>query len=234
MTLLSVAQTVAKEAGFASPGSVIGNSDDTAVLLLAMINRSGKLLARRAWQVLQKEYTFSLVVSQAAYDFPADYGWFQDYTFWDRDNFWQLRGSLNAQQWQGYKSGIQSTTPRQRFRVKQGQIYIDPTPTDTDACVIEYVSKYWVAVTAAATVGVKTEFTIDTDVSIIPESLIEMDSLWRFLNRKGLAYAEEKDQADRHFAELFGNDAPREPLGFGGDDYLPWPPLPSVPVTGYT
>lgn len=234
MTLLTICQTVASEAGFAVPASIVGNSDDTASLLFSMANRSGKVLAGRSWSILQKEYAFSQVAAQAAYNFPADLGRFLDYTFWDRTNFWNLRGSLNPQEWQRYKSGIQSTTPRQRFRVKLGQIYIDPTPTAADSLVIEYLSDYWVAVTAAPTVGAKSAFSLDTDVSLIDEDAIAMDTLWRFLNRKGLAYAEEKDQADRFIDELFANDTPKGPIYLGGDDMYPWPPLPSVPVTGYS
>lgn len=234
MSLLTIAQGVAQEAGVAAPSAIVGNADPTAVQLLALINRAGKLLARKPWQVLQKEYTFNLVASQAAYNFPSDLGFLQDYTIWDRTQFWALRGSLTATQWQIYKSGLQTTTPRQRFRVKLGQIYIDPTPSSTDSMVIEYVSNQWVAVAAAPTVPSKSAFTIDTDVSVIDEEALKMDTLWRFLNRKGVAYAEEKDQAERYIAELFGNDAPREPIDFGGDYNYPWPPLPTLPVTGYS
>lgn len=145
MTLLTIAQNVAKEAGVSPPSAVVGSTDATAVQLLALINRTGKLLARKPWEYIQKEYTFSLVASQAAYNFPADLGYFQDYTMWDRSQYWNLRGSLTATAWQAYKSGLQTTTPRQRFRVKQGQIYIDPTPSITDSMVIEYVSNQWVS-----------------------------------------------------------------------------------------
>lgn len=231
MTLLSIAQHVAQEAGIAAPASVVGNSDDTAVLILALANRSGKLLSQSPWEVLQKEYTFSLVASQANYSFPTDLGFFQDYTLWDRTQLWEMRGSLSAQEWQRYKSGIMSTSPWQRFRVKAGQIYIDPTPSATDACVIEYVSNQWVAVAATPTVGAKTAFTLDTDVSILDEPAIEMDTLWRFLARKGLAYAEEKDQAQKYIEGLMGTDVPRVPLNFG-DSFGPFPPVPHWSHTG--
>jgi hypothetical protein len=234
LSLLSIIQNVAKEAGFSAPGSVIGNTDDTAVMLLALVNRAGKMLARRPWARLQSEYTFNLVNAQAAYAFPADLGMFLDYTFWNRTQYWSMRGSLSPQQWQAYKSGVNSTTPRQRFRVKAGSIYIDPTPSTTDSCVIEYCSKYWVAATATPTVGSKTEFSVDTDVSILDEVAIEMDTLWRFLNRKGLAYAEEKDQAERYIEDAFGSETPCSPMSFSGDDLTPWPPLPTLPVTGYS
>lgn len=234
MTLLTIVQNVAKEAGFSAPGSVIGNSDDTAVMLLAIANRSGKLLAQRPWARLQTEYTFSLVASQASYAFPTDLGQFLDYTFWNRTQYWQFRGSLSPQIWQAYKSGVNSTTPRQRFRVKQGAIFIDPTPSTTDSCVIEYTSSYWVAPTATPTVGSKTAFSVDTDVSILDEAAIEMDTLWRFLNRKGLAYAEEKDQAERYINTLFGSETPSAPMSFSDSDLTPWPPIPTLPSTGYS
>lgn len=234
MTLLSIVQNVAKEAGFSAPASVIGNSDDTAVLILALATRAGKLLARKTWEVLQKEYTFSTVASTASYAFPSDLGYFLDYTIWDRTQFWALRGSLSAQDWQTYKSGLQSTTPRQRFRIKGGLIFIDPTPSAVSSMVIEYLSNLWVAPAATPTVGSKTAFTVDTDVSLFDETAIEMDTLWRFLSRKGLAYAEEKQEALDHIAELFGNDAPRMPIDFGGDYDYPWPPLPTMPSTGYS
>lgn len=235
MTLLSVVQNVAKEAGFSAPASVIGNTDDTAVLILALANRAGKRLARKPWEILQKEYTFSTVASTASYAFPSDLGYFQDYTIWDRTQFWALRGSLSAQDWQAYKSGLQSTTPRQRFRIKAGLIFIDPTPSSIASIVIEYISNLWVAPTATPTVASKTGFTIDSDISLIDETVIEMDTLWRFLNRKGMAYEEERQEAQQHIADLFGNDAPRQPINFGGEyDSVQWPPLPTLPVSGYS
>lgn len=191
------------------------------------------MLAHRPWNRLQKEYAFNFVASQAAYAFPTDYANFLDFTAWDRTQYWAMRGSLSAQEWQAYKSGVQSSTPRSRFRVKEGQVYFDPTPSTTDSVVIEYLSSWWVAVTATPTVASKTEFTLDTDVSILDETAIEMDTLWRFLNRKGLAYAEEKLAADNYINDIFGAEAPSQPFNLGGDPYAVWPPLPSVPITNF-
>ena len=229
MSLLTIATAVAQEAGFPTPGQVVGNSDDTAVLILALANRSGNVLAQKPWERLQKEHTFSLVASQASYAFPTDLGFFQDYTLWDRTAFWQLRGSLSAQEWQRYKSGITASAPRQRFRVWQNAIYLDPTPTTTDSMVVEYVSKNWISDSGGATF--RSRFVTDNDLTLIPEEALMMDTLWRFLARKGLAYQEERDQAERYLASVFANDAPRVPINMG-DDYGPWPPIPSLPNTG--
>lgn len=232
MSLLTICQNVAGEAGFGIPGSIVGNTDDTAVLLLKLVNRAGGLLARKPWEILQKDYTFNLVNGTDNYAFPADLGWFQDYTMWDRNQFWALRGGLNATDWQALKSGVQSTTPRQRFRVWKGRIYIHPVPANTDAMVIEYISNQWS--TGLPGPGPKSSMTLDADTALIDEFTLEMEVLWRFLNRKGMAYAEEKDQAERRIADMFGNDVPREPRNFGGDWEYPWPPMPTVPTTGFS
>lgn len=234
MTLLTIVQDVAREAGFAVPGSVVGNSDDTAQLIFQLANRSGKMLARKYWQALRKEHTFSFVASQETYAPPADLMAFMDYTAWDRTQFWSMTGSLTAQEWQRYKSGLQSTVPRFRFRYMANLIYIDPIPSDTDSIVIEYQSSYWVAVTAAPTVGVQTAFALDTDVSLIDEQCVTMDALWRFLERKGLAYEESKNEAQIYIDNVYANDTPKGPIDFSGDYDSVWPPLPTVPTTGYS
>lgn len=227
MTLLSICRSVAGASGFAVPSTVIGNSDNTAVMLLALINKAGKQRAKWPWEILQKEYTFSTVAATASYAFPTDLGFFLDETIWNRTQYWNLRGSLMPSNWQVFKSGIQTTTPRQRFRVKAGLIYLDPTPTAIESMVIEYVSSKWVTDGAAFF----TSFTADTQTSLIDEDLLELDLTWRFLERKGLAYAEARDECDRYAEKISGQDVPRGSLNFG-EDSSPWPPLPAVPVTG--
>ena len=230
MSLLTICQSAARACGFAVPNTIIGNTDVTAQMLLSLLNKSGKQRAKLPWQALQKEYTFSLVVSQAAYAFPTDLGYFQNQTIWDRTQFWSMRGSLSPSEWQLYKSGIQSTTPRQRFRIKAGQIYIDPTPTTTDSCVVEYVSSKWVTDGSSFF----TSFSTDTQTSLIDEDLLELDLTWRFLERKGLAYAEARDECDRYAETILARDVPREAINFGGNNVGSWPPLPTVPITGYS
>jgi hypothetical protein len=233
MSLLTICQNVAADCGFGAPSTIVGNLDSTAKMLLALINKSGKALARKPWQVLQKEYTFTTVNGTPSYALPTDYGWFQNDTCWDRTNYWQQRGSLSAEAWQWYKSGTQTTTPRTRFRVYGGLIFIDPTPTSANNFVVEYLSSYWVAPTATPTVGTKASFTLDTDVSLIDEYLIELDLTWRFLERKGLAYLEAKKEADDQIDSAMGADVPNNTVNQRGSQ-IPWPPLPTVPVTGYS
>jgi hypothetical protein len=230
MSLLTICQAVAGDCGFAVPSTIVGNSDDTAAMLLRLINKAGKSLAKRAWQALQKEYTFSTVASTPSYALPSDYGWQQNDSAWDRSNYWQLRGSLSPQMWQAYKSGVQSTTPRSRFRIKGSLFFLDPTPSSIVSMVFEYISSKW------AFDGVSTyyiEFQADSNTSLIDEYLLELDLTWRFLERKGLAYAEAKDEAEKHIDIAIAHDVPANSVNMA-DAITVWPPLPMVPVTGYS
>ena len=230
MSLLTICQNVATNCGFPQPALIIGNPDTTAAMLLALINKGGKRLARKPWQVLRKEYTFSTAIGTPSYALPSDYGWFENDTAWDRTMFWKMRGSLSAEEWQRYKSGVMSTTPRARFRIKNNLIFIDPTPTAIDSLVIEYISKKWVFDGASTYYP---NFQNDGWTSLIDEDLIELELTWRFLNRKGLAYAEERDELERQLDIIFAHDVPKDTVNQATRNE-PWPPLPTVPITGYS
>jgi hypothetical protein len=230
MTLLTVCQAVARDAGFDVPASIVANTDDTAVQLLALATKAGEILARKPWQNLQNEYTFTTVIGQAEYDLPPGYRAFIDDTAWDRTNYWQLRGSLSPQEWQARKSGVISQSPRSRFRVKGNKIVIDPTPTAELDFVIEYLDSRWVNKQGGE--DRETTFTNDTDTVRFDEFLLQLELLWRFLGRKGLAYLEEKQESDVQIAIAMARDTPSVPMNLAGSSE-PWPPLPTVPVTGF-
>lgn len=224
MSLLTVAQAVAEEVGLPAPASVIGNTDKTAKQLLRLINRVGTLLAKKNWTVLQKEHTFSTVNGTASYSLPTDYDRLLDNTVWDRDQYWSLRGPLSPSQWQVFKSGlVANSTVRSRFRIKPdtrvNKFFIDPTPSSALDYVFEYGSTQWVKDTENST-G-KTAYAVDTDVSLIDESLIELGAIWRFLSRKGFAYAEEKEDFDREVERAFAEDGGAVTLNLGGGVLIP-------------
>lgn len=226
MTLLSICQSAAQSAGFAAPGSIVGSGDATAQLLFRLANKAGKQLATLPWQALQAEHTFSTVASQAAYNLPADFGWYENNTAWDRSNYWAMRGSLTPSEWQRYKSGTMTTTPRTRYRVKAGQIYLDPTPTAVRTIVLEYISNAWASGGSA--------YAADSDTTILSEDLLELELTWRFLERKGFAYEEAQYEAQTQIALRLAHDVPKGPVNLATDAYEIFPPLPTLPATGYS
>jgi hypothetical protein len=143
----------------------------------------------------------SVVFAQEAYPLPADLAYLIVQTEWDRNFRWQLLGPLDAQEWQVIKSGISPVGPRMRFRIMQGQLYINPVGSSaalfTNNLVFEYVSNAWVAQASAPTTGVQTTYQADTDTAILPEDLITLSLKYRFLKAKGLAW----DDAYQEFKE---------------------------------
>lgn len=135
----------------------------------------------------------SCTFAQEAYALPSDLAYLIVQTEWDRNFRWQLLGPLDAQEWQVIKSGISPVGPRMRFRIMQGQFYINPVGSAstvyTDNIVFEYVSNQWVGVAATPTVGAQVAYQLDTDVALINEDLITVFLKALFLRAKGLDYA---------------------------------------------
>ncbi len=147
-TVLTIAQNAAEEVGFDSPTTLVGNSDPTAIQLLALLNREGRHLQRKwDWTQLQYETTAETSTSQAAYPLPGDFSRAINTTQWDRTNHWPIWGPINPQDWQLIKSGIITVYPRRRFRIRGNTsttLLIDPTPTtSSNFLVYEYISKGW-------------------------------------------------------------------------------------------
>lgn len=146
-----------------------------------------------------------LAFGQEAYPYPADLGYFIPNTGWDRNFRWQLLGPITAQEWQVLKSGISPVGPRLRYRLMQGQIYVNPAPyvptgqssPISDQIVMEYASKFWAAPTGTAipTQPTQTQMLLDTDISMaFPEDLLVKSLKWRMLKAKGMSYFEEEQE----------------------------------------
>ena len=67
MSLLSICDDIANDTPVAAPSTIIGNTNRTASLLLACVNRAGKSLAKYkggGWSILGRETTFTTVAIQ--------------------------------------------------------------------------------------------------------------------------------------------------------------------------
>lgn len=218
MTMLSICQAVAEELGLPMPSAIVGSADRTSRQLFRLLNREGRILAKRNWTILHKEHTFTTVNGTPSYALPADYGSIIDETAWDRDTYWNLRGPLSASEWQIHKSGsISNVAIRNRWRIKAldnaNRFYIDPTPSSANDMVFEYLSSKWCTDTIGTTFY--TAFQADSDVSLIPEELLELGLMWRFKNAKGLAYDEEYDEYVKEVESAIAHDGGAPTLNMG-------------------
>lgn len=148
MSLLTVVQNVCNENGYAAaPSSVVVNTDNVFIQMLALAKKAGKRIRdAHAWKEMQREYTFTLVSGQAAYANPADLHYRQFETAWDRSLFWRILGPYTAQDWQLLKSGLVAVAPYFLFRefgVTDNTFTLFQTPTAShtgQTCVFEYLS----------------------------------------------------------------------------------------------
>ena len=125
----------------------------------------------------------SFQFSQVAYDLPSD--WLSEIpqTEWDRTNRWPLLGPQSPQAWQSFKSGIVYAGPRQRFRIQENQILINPPPPNGLLFSLEYISNGWVINSVNQRLP---RFTNDTDTAIFPDSLLITGLKAQFKASKGL------------------------------------------------
>lgn len=210
MTLLSICQDALKEDGrFNVPASIVGNSDPTAVQLLALANRTGRTLAYdNTWQFLVKVYTFSTANGTASYALPSDFHHFIDLTYWDRTNTTQMVGPVSAAVWEELQSGnVVGAGIRKYFRVYGNLFYIYPTPSASDTIAYQYYTKNWISSKAA--------FDTDSDAPLIDEDLLTLGVRYRFLSAKGLPYQGPYDEYSRRLASLLEKDGGKSIISFG-------------------
>lgn len=237
MTLLSICQDVATDVGVAKPTVIVGNADETATRLLSAAQAALKSLGKaHNWLVLNTEYTFSTVASQADYSLPSDFSRLENYTLWDRTNFERLRGPLTPQDWQKYKSSIlaDTVTTWKKFRIRNvsgtTKFSIHPTPDAVESLVFEYVSKNFCE--SSGGTG-QTKWQADADVGVVDEDLIFLGTRWRFMNRLGIPYDEEKDEYERELDKAWARDGGAPTLNIGGVQPYHLIDAGNIPETGY-
>lgn len=125
----------------------------------------------------------SLTFSQVNYPLPSD--WLKEIpqTEWDRTNRWPLLGPQSPQDWQSFKSGIVYAGPRQRFRILQNTLTINPPPPNGLLFSLEYISNAWVQSGAGA---LQTKYLVDGDSSLFPDSLMITGLKVQWKQAKGL------------------------------------------------
>jgi len=211
MTLLTLAQDILKETKASSiPTTIIGNNQDSAKQVLQALKISIKDLARSyEWQELQKEHTFTGVVSQNNYSLPTDFDRFINRTFWNTSNNREVFGTTTAKDWRFLNNNVNSGSIEERYRIRANEILIYPTPTATDNYIVEYISSY--IVNSSGGSG-QTDWQADTDVPNIDDYIVRLDATWRLLNMQGRPYAEKQRERDLALAERVGANSSKETI----------------------
>jgi len=190
MSLLTMIHGSCDPLGIARPSSVVGSSDQQIRQLLGLANQEGKELAKRHnWQRITKEKTITATATEEQSSaIPSDFDRILNGTFYNRTQNRRVEGPMDAAEWQQYKASIASVL-FDAYRIRGNSMLLAPTPTADDSYAYEYVSLWW-CTTAAGTTPTLAAWAADTDVGILPEDLMGLGVVWRFLKAKGLDYSE--------------------------------------------
>ncbi len=149
----------------------------------------------------------SLLFAQDTYPEPPDFDHFQNRTWWDRTNRWELLGPDSPQLDQWHRSGIVVTGPRRHFRqvgrgIPQlgGKNYrLWPPPAEIVnpvQLVFEYISNASILAGGTGSTYI-TEFASDSDICSLSDRCLINGLKWRFWQIKGFNYVPmQNDYAD--------------------------------------
>ncbi len=217
MTLLTIVSDACGEIGIDAPSTVISSTDRTAKQMLALSNRSGKMLAQRfAWQELVTEATHTTVAAElqgAVNTILPGFNWYLYESMWNRDTRMGIWGPLFPEEWQFLKAS-NVTGPFPEFRIRNKNLYFLPAPTAGQTIGLEYVSRYW----CESSGGTDQErWAADTDTGILSEDLLTIDLIWRFKAAKGFDYAEDMRQAEIAINNAMARSGARRKMNLAGN-----------------
>lgn len=197
----------------AVPSTIAGNTSPTAKLLKSAALDIGRFLEReKSWQELKKSYTFATSNGVTAYDIPEEMRRFANMTLWSETDEWPLI-KVSDVDWRALQSGGSSLSLPFRFTVFQNQINIHPAPgADSYTIAFDYYTKYFCE--SSGGTG-QARWLADTDVSRLDDNLMALGVRYKYLERNGQPYEEEKASFIEALDSLFTDNRPREMIALG-------------------
>lgn len=213
MTLLTMCNRVLTLNGFPALLSIVGSDNPGAIQILSIANAELRALSEAFdWPQLEVEHEFTTVADQSVYDWPADFRKVSPTSVFDANAYYRIKGSTDIQLWNRYKYGLLGSVSHQRYRlgyrtelgdneVGVPTLEFTPAPTDVrDVVALYFTNKYARNATSNA---VSEMYEADTNVSRLPERLIELGVGWRLRRAKGLDYSAELAEYNNTVGQQF-------------------------------
>lgn len=218
MSLLTIIQNTTDLLGIPRPQAVVASTDQQIRQLYALANEEGQDLASRFdWQILTKEWLFTTTATATqATAVAPDFDHFLQSTTNNRTTVRAVIGPITPQAWQSIQTLPSLATVYLAFRQRGNGYLVTPTPAAGQTVAYEYVSKNW-ATDSGGTVS-KSAFSADTDVAIIPETLMQLGLRWRWRKTKGLPYAEDFSTYERQCQQVTSRDGGSAQINITGKD----------------
>lgn len=195
MTLLTIAQYVAKNASLKVPDTV-ETSDDDAVRIVQFINEAGAECARRVdWSVLRKSHLITGAGVDTAYPLPSDYARLtRGMSVRVADG--AIRGGLSPDEWLSLSPVMGA--PR-FYRIDAARIGFYPYPIGGASIRVQYVSGNWAVTDNGGGISVMTR---NTDAALISETLIARGAVWRLRRHIAADYEDYLAEFEAMLADL--------------------------------
>lgn len=191
MSLLTIIQDAAALVGVDVPTSIVTNTDPTYTQLKILAQVEGDELARYFdWRGLKIETSFTGDGTTVLFELPAGFDrWMSGgAAFFEDGTYDRLEGPVSDETFTAYQSA-NSDPSDPVWRMIGPDVEFFPA-LDTGVVVNSlYITGYWI--TDAAGTTRKARWTLDSDLSTLPERLITLGVVWRWKRAKGLDYAEE-------------------------------------------
>lgn len=214
MSLLTIAQAFCRRQGLPVPTTVVGSTDEITIQIQGLIEEEGNDLSERGpWQGLVNEATLTTTATANQGDMktlcPNGFRYILNNTIWSRTRRLPVAGPMDPQEWQQLQA-LFVNGPYYRYRIRQDDLYVNPNPPAGESWAWEYVSYNWI--TDSTGVQYRQYFQDDTDVSLLPETLLIAGLRWRWKKEKGLDYAEDFRTYEAQVADALGRDGGKRVL----------------------
>ena len=147
MSIATVIQNVANEAGYTVESNILTSTETTTKQLLAIANRMNReIFEAYPWPKCYASGAITLVNGQATYQLPAAFSYYHYETFWNSSTRWRVLGPMTAQEYAEIRGFGLNTTVYQRFQIRgisNSQLLISPTPSASvggDIIIFEYIA----------------------------------------------------------------------------------------------
>lgn len=210
-TCLEIVQEHCANIGLVQPNTAVSSSDISIIQMLSILNEEGSKLARRhPWQLLTAEATFTATATASQGTITSIIGANSnrfkviDETMWNRTTRAIVLGPLPPAERQG-RLAITTQGPYSEYYIRGDTLYFDPPPSAGDQIYFEYETKNWVV--SADSLTRRSRFTMDDDLPLFDDELLQAGLKWRWNKSKGLDYQEDFQDYEVMVANAITADA---------------------------
>jgi len=147
MSIATVIQNVADEAGYTVESNILTSTETTTKQLLAIANRINRdIFEAYPWPKCYASGAITLVNGQATYQLPAAFSYYHYETFWNSSTRWRVLGPMTEQEYAEIRGFGLNTTVYQRFQIRgitNSELLISPTPGTSysgNIIIFEYIA----------------------------------------------------------------------------------------------